>query len=604
MPTIQLLPSQLIDQIAAGEVVERPASVVKELLENALDAGGSKIEVRLEQGGVKLIRISDDGRGIAPDELPLALARHATSKITSLVDLENVATLGFRGEALASITSVARLAITSRARDSSHASRLEGGMATAEPAALASGTVVEVADLYYNTPARRKFLKTDATEYGHCEDVFERIALSQPQITFTLTHNAKITRHYGAQSPVRRIADVLGDDFAESARVVDQAAGPLSLTGLIGDPALARGSRDAQYFFVNGRFVRDKVLQHALRAAYADVLHHDKFPAYALFLTLPPQQVDVNVHPAKVEVRFREQQGVHQFVLHAARRALGGSAAETPVHGASPAIDPVRGTVGFGPAARPAAWQGSFSGSYGNDGSVGVAQTQAAYYAMFERSTEPVGSSSSVAAASPTATARLTDTDAPLGYALAQLHGIYILAQNAAGLVLVDMHAAHERIVYEGLKAAVDSKRISTQSLLIPVAFTADALEVAAAEEHAQTLAELGFEVVPLSPTSLAVRAVPALLADADARALASDVLRDLREFSATRVLTEKRDELLSTMACHAAVRANRKLTLPEMDALLRQMEVTERSGQCNHGRPTWFQMTMRDLDKLFMRGE
>ena len=602
MPTIQLLPTQLIDQIAAGEVVERPASVVKELLENALDAGGNKIEVRLEQGGVKLIRVSDDGRGIAPEELRLALARHATSKIASLTDLENVATLGFRGEALASITSVARLSLTSRARDSAHAARLDGGMTQAEPAALAQGTVVEVADLYYNTPARRKFLKTEATEYGHCEDVFERIALSQPQVSFTLTHNGKVTRHYPAQNAVRRIADVLGEDFAESARVLDEHAGPLALTGLIGDPALAKGSRDAQYFFVNGRFVRDKVLQHALRAAYADVLHHEKHPAYALFLTLPPQQVDVNVHPAKVEVRFREQQGIHQFVLHAARRALAGSASETPVHGASPAIDLARGTIGFTPAARPAAWQGLLpvdrTGDYGATGGLGIAQTQAAYYAMFERPVEATNAASSAAVA------RMPETDTPLGHALAQLHGIYILAQNSVGLVLVDMHAAHERIVYEGLKAAVDGKRVATQHLLIPVAFTADTLEVAAAEEHAATLAELGFEVVPLSPTSLAVRAVPALLADADARALASDVLRDLREFAATRVLTEQRDELLSTMACHAAVRANRKLTVPEMDALLRQMEVTERSGQCNHGRPTWFQMTMRDLDKLFMRGE
>jgi len=583
MASIRILSDTLISQIAAGEVVERPASVLKELLENSLDAGASSIDVSLAQGGVKQIRVTDNGQGIDADDLPLALARHATSKIATLGDLEQVRSLGFRGEALASIASVARLALTSRLRDARHASalRAEGGQTGApQPAAHATGTTAEVDDLYFNTPARRKFLRTEATEFSHCEEVFNRAALSRSEVAFSLRHNGRVISHLAAADLPRRTEAILGAEFAAAARpVMEQIAG-LQLSGFVASPNYTRSSRDAQYLFVNGRFVRDKVLTHALREAYRDVLHGDRHPAYALFLAIDPTAVDVNVHPAKIEVRFRDSRAVHQFVYHAVSKALAASAANAPVAYAAPmaAVQPGGGGM--------------------KQGSLGIAQPVASYGAMFReaRNTERMPL--------PAGTESPPTESPPLGYALAQLHGVYILAQNAQGLVLVDMHAAHERIVYERLKSALDAHTMALQKLLIPITFNTDRLDVATVEENQETLRALGFDLAPLSPTALAVRAVPVELAAGNIAELARAVLADLREYGASRVLTERRDELLATMACHGAVRANRALGLAEMNALLRDMEETERSGQCNHGRPTWFQMSLADLDKLFLRGQ
>jgi len=595
MPSIRLLPDTLISQIAAGEVVERPASVLKELLENSLDAGAAEISVSLVQGGIKQLKVTDNGSGMDAQDLPLAFARHATSKIGSLEDLEQVRSLGFRGEALASIASVARVALTTRSGSAPHAWSLgaEGGEPGAvQPAAHPCGTSVEVNDLYFNTPARRKFLRTEATEFGHCEDVYQRIALSRPDVAFSLRHNGRVISHLQAGDAARRIAAVAGEEFAAAARALDEHSSGLRLSGFAGSPAFSRSSRDAQFAFVNGRFVRDKLLAHALRQAYQDMLHGDRHAAYVLFLELDPLGVDVNVHPAKTEVRFRDARSVHQFVFHAVSKALSGSAAQAGAAVVQPV--PTADGVNF----RRVPYQAS----------LGVAQPAAAYQAMFSPPPGPVAAPAGAAAR--TAFERIradapaqAETDSPLGYAIAQLHGIYILAQNRQGLVLVDMHAAHERILYEKLKGALDVQGMSTQKLLIPVSFNADRLEVAAVEEHAGVLHQLGFDMAPLSPTALAVRAVPSMLVSADIAELARALLRELREFGGSRVLTEHQHELLSTMACHGAVRAHRPLTVTEMNALLREMEVTERSGQCNHGRPTWYQMSMADLDKLFMRG-
>jgi len=598
---IRALPDQLISQIAAGEVVERPASVLKEVLENALDAGASAIDIKLEAGGVKKLRVADDGSGIARDQLVLALARHATSKITSLADLENVASLGFRGEALASIASVSRLTLTSRSADGDKAYALEGTSSEPRPAALAEGSVVEVEELFGNVPARRKFLKSEQTEFAHCAEVVRRIALSRPDVAFTLTHNGRVSLHLKSESGAERIAHVLGDEFAAGARRVEGVAGPLTLTGLIGNPADAKASRDAQYFFVNGRFVRDKVLQHAVRAAYADVLHGDRQPAYVLRLDLPPAGVDVNVHPAKTEVRFRDSQSIHQYVMRAVRAALAGTAAETPVPDAARSLGGQGFQAGAMPGTAPTNDFQSVPLFTSAPSEAGQARQTAAYYALFANPAAPARAMEAPAASY--VPAPLPAGDLPLGHALAQLHGVYILAQNQAGLVLVDMHAAHERILYENFKSQLELQQIAAQPLLIPVTFNAERIEVATAQDYADALQALGFELSVLSETTLAVRAVPALLADADAKTLARDVLRELQEVGSGEVLTRHRDELLSTMACHAAVRANRRLSLPEMDALLRQMEATERSGQCNHGRPTWYQFGLGDLDKLFMRG-
>jgi DNA mismatch repair protein MutL len=577
MRSIRVLPELLISQIAAGEVVERPASALKELLENSLDAGARELSIQLGGGGVKLIKVTDDGTGIARDELPLALARHATSKIASLDDLEHVASLGFRGEALASIAAVSRLSLTSRRSGEKHAWTVTASgaeVSKAAPAPLAAGTSVEVRDLYFNTPARRKFLKSEATEFAHCEEAFRRIALSRPDVAFTLQHNGRNRYHLKPQPLRDRIGAVLGADFHSGALQIDEASAGLRLHGAAGLPAHAHASRDAQYCFVNGRFVRDRLIAHAIRQSYQDVLHHEKHPSFVLFLEIDPALVDVNVHPTKSEVRFRDARGVHQFVFHALNKALAGAVAGV--------------TAERSPVAAPAP---AFTPQPARQAAMALAAEPSAFYETLFGRPEPA--------------APLPDEqEAPLGFALAQLSGVYVLAQNHQGLVIVDMHAAHERIMYERLKGALDRREIPMQPLLVPVTFAAEALDVATVEEHADVLRTLGFDIAAASPTSLIVRAVPALLADADARRLASDVLREVREYGATRVLTERRNELLASMACHAAVRANRKLTVPEMNGLLREMEATERSGQCNHGRPTWHQVTLTELDKLFMRGK
>jgi len=604
MSQIHILPDLLISQIAAGEVVERPASALKELLENSLDAGANEISVQLHDGGIKQIRVADNGSGIARAELKLALQRHATSKIDNLDDLESVASLGFRGEALASIAAVSHLTLISRSVTAEHGWKVEseaGRLSDSEPAPLAQGTVVDVHNLYFNTPARRKFLRTPATEFGHAEEAFRRVSLSRPDVTMTLAHNGRIKWRLQPASATARIHELLGEGFDGSAIEVDTGPGPFRLSGLIAQPAHSRASRDAQYTFVNGRFVRDRVLAHAIREAYHDVLHHDRHPAYVLFLELDPGLVDVNVHPSKIEVRFRESRAIHQFVFHALEKALSATRPGASVHGATAA------DAGLQTAPTPAApAAGSFAstmqgGASFRPGQVSMplraAQTEQFYSVLFAEA------GVSAPAVKP-GDAAATDEDHPLGFALAQLSGIYILAQNRAGLVVVDMHAAHERIVYESLKTAIDSDRIPTQALLIPTTITASELEVATVEENGDLLATLGFEMAVIAPNAVAIRAIPSLLRNADAAQLAHETLREIAEYGAGRVLTERRNEMLATMACHAAVRANRQLTITEMNALLRDMEATERSGQCNHGRPTWFQVTLAELDRMFMRGQ
>lgn len=615
MPTIARLPDLLISQIAAGEVVERPASVLKELLENSLDAESKALQIHLEEGGVKLIRITDDGCGIAREQLELALTRHATSKIKDLDDLEKVATLGFRGEALASVASVARLSLTSRERGAAHAWKLKGEPgATPEPAALMAGTVVEMRDLYYNTPARRKFLKSESTEFAHCADAVRRLALTRPDVAFSLSHNGRLLYQWAPADAPRRIADVLGDDFVGAARRVDAAGGPLELFGFVIDPTLAGESKDGQTVFVNGRFVRDKVIAHALREAYRDVLHGSRQPAVCLFLAIDPALVDVNVHPAKTEVRFRDSRAVHQFVYHAVNRVLAENRGtpENFTHLPATASGTAPEPASVPPAAatvnplepEKSAWQAP------RQGGLGIAEPAAAAYLAFARATQTLdapggaGSRPPVSASANQPPPAVDRDSPPLGYALAQLHGIYILAQNADGLIVVDMHAAHERILYEKLKTAFDSREVATQALLIPAVFNADPLDVAAVEEHGAALADLGCEITPLGPTQLAVRSVPALLQSGDPAALARALIGELREHGISQLVTARRNELLATMACHGAVRARRQLTLPEMNALLRQMEETERAGQCNHGRPTWSALSLAQLDKLFLRGQ
>src|SRR5438874_484808 len=590
---IRPLPDHLINQIAAGEVVERPAAALKELLENSLDAGARSVDIDLAGGGIKLIRVADDGAGIEREDLTLAVARHATSKLATPADLEAIATLGFRGEALASIAAVSRLSLTSRSQDKPHAWRIEvdgGDVGVPQPAALATGTTVTIQELYFNTPARRKFLRTEATEYGHCEEAFRRIALSHPGVAFTLSHNGAVRYRLIGGGRRSRVDALLGEVFAAQAAPVQAQAPALSLTGWAVRPAYAAnagGSRDPQYVFINGRFVRDRVLSHALREAYRDVLHNDRQPAYALWLDIDPRQVDVNVHPTKIEVRFRESGAIHQFVRYAVEKALSATAAEQPAVSAAERLGVAASLM---PPLVPQAWA---RGPFPAQGTMALASGEpAAFYARLfgERPASDDGPD-------------LPNQDEhPLGFALAQLHGIYVLAQNRDGLVLIDMHAAHERILYERLKSALD-QALPMQPLLVPVTFAADPLDVATAEEHAEALASLGFSLTVLGPATLAVRAIPAVLRDADAVTLARAILADVREYGASRVLTGERDELLSTMACHGAVRARRSLTVPEMNALLREMEATERSGQCNHGRPTWYQLSLPDLDRLFMRG-
>ena len=589
---IRALSDQLISQIAAGEVVERPASVVKELLENAIDAKATRIDVRLDEGGVKRIVVIDNGYGIEPEDMPLAMARHATSKVANLDDLESVATLGFRGEALASIASVSHLWLTSRTKNHAHAWQLDGDNGHIRPTSGEIGTTVEVDDLYFNTPARRKFLKTEATELAHCHEAVKRIALARPDLTITLTHNGRVLEHRKQGDLESRVTALLGADFAAHHRVIGHVVGSgadtLKLGGFIGLPEASRNNSGGQYLFVNGRFVRDKVLGHAVRSAFADVLHGERFPAYVLALEIDPRRVDVNVHPSKTEVRFRDSGALHRFVFQAVQQALAPAAGSDAGNLAAPG-DPAPQPQSL---AEVAQWRGQ------NNLPIGVAQPSAAYFDMFARDASQAPDRAAAFAAGDTA------HQYPLGFALGQLHGIYILAQNAEGLVLVDMHAAHERILYEALKTAIEQQTAIEQPLLIPVVFNASEREMALVAEASHVLQQLGFSITVAGPHSLAVRAAPSMLIDADVAALARGVIADLERYGVSQLLTEQRNELLSTMACHRAVRANRQLSVTEMNALLRTMEETERSGQCNHGRPTWTQWRLSDLDRLFMRGQ
>jgi len=598
---IRQLPDTLINQIAAGEVVERPASVVKELVENALDAGARRVDIDLEEGGVRLIRIRDDGGGIAPEELPLAVSRHATSKIASLDDLEAVATLGFRGEALPSIASVSRFSLTSRRLQDEHGASLqvEGGKVGAVvPKPHGIGTTVEVRELFYNVPARRKFLRAERTELGHIEEWLRSLALARPDIELRVSHNGRPSRRYKPDEleSLVRLDETLGEDFSRSALRVDHAAAGLRLHGWIAQPSYSRASADQQYVYVNGRSVRDRNIAHAVKMAYQDVLFHGRQPAYVLFLELDPTRVDVNVHPAKHEVRFRDTRLVHDFVYRTLHEALAETRAGIVPQdvAAAPFAPRAMGAV-------PSAWMPTQQSPLG----LSVAEAPAAYAALYAPA--PGASSARMsdqdARSMPAMPANDPDGVPPLGFAIAQLHGIYILAENADGLIVVDMHAAHERIGYEKLKQAHDGIGLRTQPLLVPLSLAVAEREADVAEREAVTLAALGFDITRSGPQSLSVRSIPALLSNADPEALLRDVLADLREHGESRRVAAARDELLATMACHGAVRANRRLTLPEMNALLREMEITERSGQCNHGRPTWARFSLNEIDRWFLRG-
>ena len=592
--TIALLPDLLISQIAAGEVIERPAAALKELAENCIDAGARRIRVEIEDGGVQLIRISDDGIGIPAAELPLALARHATSKICNLTDLESVASLGFRGEALASIAAVSRLTLTTRVTTAAHAWQIraqDGELAAPEPASLQAGTTIEVRDLFFNTPARRKFLKSTATEQAHCEEALRRCALSHPEIGFEFRQGSRVLWRHDPETHEARIQHLMGAEFSAAARPVMHTAEHLRLSGMVALPAYNRVGRDAQYLFVNGRFVRDRLLTHAVREAYRDILHHQRHPAFVLFLDLPPEQVDVNVHPAKTEVRFRQSQGIHSFVFHTLERVL---STQTPIDTPpttthipscpmdsrmnSPMDSPMASRMGSAWAPPAPAGQGGF--------------------AFRERPAPSYWAAPSTAAAPPSE----ADTIPHLGFALGQLAGRYILAENAHGLVIADMHAAHERILYERLKLSRSDS--VAQPLLIPVVFSATQTEMATAAEHQDELQHMGVDLAAVSPTHLTVRGLPSELSHADAESLVRALLQELTQTGHSNLIEARRNELLATMACHAAVRANRILSLAEMNALLRDMERTERADQCNHGRPTWRQISLSEINTFFMQGQ
>jgi len=618
MSRIQLLSPRLANQIAAGEVVERPASVVKEILENSLDAGASRVDIDIESGGAKLIRVRDNGGGIDRDDLPLALARHATSKITSLEDLESVGSLGFRGEALASIGSVSRLTLTSNTDESGS----EGASAACEgrdmdvdirPAPHPRGTTVEVRDLFFNTPARRKFLRTEKTEFGHLEEVMKRLALSRFDVAFNLRHNGKVIhslKSASSQAEIqRRVATVCGPAFMEQAVFVETEAGPYRLWGWVGLPTFSRSQADLQYFFVNGRVIRDKLVAHAIRQAYRDVLYHGRHPAFALYLELDPAQVDVNVHPTKHEVRFRDGRAVHNFIFSSLHRALADvrpgqeSAPADSAHRSLPGEEGMvvdtttgeishQGSLAWGAPIRESAGSGQAAPAFvprstSLPPSPGRVSEQIEGYARLHGLPEQPS----------------PEEVPPLGYALAQLKGIYILAENSSGLVLVDMHAAHERITYERLKQSRDEQGIRSQPLLVPQTVAVSQREVQVAEEHGDFFSGLGLQVEPAGEEALVIRQIPVALRDSDIEQLVRDVLADLIEYGSSERIAAHVDDILSTMACHGSVRANRRLTIPEMNALLRDMEETERSGQCNHGRPTWTQLGLDELDKLFLRG-
>lgn len=586
---IQPLPELLVSQIAAGEVIERPASVLKELLENAIDAGASNITVRLEGGGIRRIMVKDDGHGIPPDEMMLALTRHATSKIRSLAELEHVASLGFRGEALAAIASVAKLEIISRTAASEHAWRWSPGEATPVASAGSEGTTIDVRQLFNTIPARRKFLRTDQTEYAHCLEALTRIALVNPQRTFHLYHNQKLQRQWPAASIQTRLQDALRHDFIRRGIMLDEAQGLIRLQGLVGRPTDAHSRSDRQYLFVNGRYVRDRTVSHAIRQAYADVLHGDRQPAYVLYLDIDPAKVDVNVHPAKQEVRFRDSRAVHQFVSQAVSTALAGVAGEH----AAPITPP---DSGFSSPASPRATQAYDQRALWSSRATGAAsagplsqavqEDSSGWYALYQPLAEQTSSE-----------------DQPLGVALAQLHGIYILAQNQQGLVMVDMHAAHERILYEKLKHSMQQASLAKQTLLVPLVIDISEEQAATVETYHDTLHKHGFSISLTGPTTLTLRAVPALLARTDLPTLLHRILEDLASTGQTPQVTQAHEALLASMACHGSVRANRQLTKDEMNALLRDMERTERADHCNHGRPTWTQWSLHELDRLFLRG-
>ena len=617
MARIQLLSPRLANQIAAGEVVERPASVVKELIENSLDAGANRIDVDIESGGAKLVRVRDNGSGIDEQDLTLALSRHATSKIVDLDDLEAVATLGFRGEALASIASVARLELLTNTADSGPGWRARGEgrdmRVEVDQVQHPKGTSVEVRDLFFNTPARRKFLRTEKTEFGRIDDVIRKLALSRFDVTFSLRHNGKAVHSLRAAEnqleQERRVAAICGPAFMENALFIDQTRGALRLWGWIGLPTFSRSQADLQYFFVNGRVIRDKVVSHAVRQAYRDVLYHDRHPAYTLFMELDPAEVDVNVHPTKHEVRFRDSRSVHEFLFSTLHRSVADIRPGDTVAGSVPAsadsghdffqpavsAAPVQGRIDG--LARPASdWRNPLSHSpfsHNPGPAPGSIRTQIAGYGQLHRNDQLM----------PPMAGQDDREIPPLGYAIAQLKGVYILAENAQGLIIVDMHAAHERINYERMKQAFDVQKITSQPLLVPETIAVSEKEADCAEEYAQVFNDLGFVLQRAGPESLLIREIPSILKGSQAEPLARDVISDLLEYGSSDRIRAHIDDILSTMACHGSVRANRRLGIQEMNALLRDMEETERSGQCNHGRPTWSQLSLDELDRLFLRG-
>jgi DNA mismatch repair protein MutL len=615
---IRALPDHLVNQIAAGEVIERPAAALKELIENAIDAGARVVDVELKAGGTALLQVTDDGHGIAANDLSLALARHATSKIATLDDLESVASFGFRGEALASIASVSRLSLTSRTARADNALRVraEGGVLhEVEPVSARNGTTVSVAELFFNTPARRRFLKSEATEFAHCLEAVKRAALARADVAFQLKHNDRVVLRVSSQSHDERVGEVLSREWFASAARIETVGGAISVSGFVLRPNASVPNRDAQHLFVNGRWVRDRVVLHAIRDALRDQMHGASAPSFVLSLTLDPRGVDVNVHPAKTEVRFRESQAVHQFVRRAVERALSSGASTDTATSAAPKLfgqqievsAPVQAPRGFTYQPRTEALDLKvseratpfmFGAGLGSPQPLRNAEEPHPHLRAPHEASVLAQSSD----ASPPA---LASGEHPLGFALAQLHGIYILAQNAQGLVLIDMHAAHERIVFEKLRASGlgQDTAIATQRLLIPSVMQASVKEIATVEAHRESLATLGFDLSVTGTNTLAIRSVPTLLADAGVEALVRSVLAEFDELGVSATIETARDELLSTIACHTAVRANRSLTVAEMNALLREMEATERSGQCNHGRPTWYQLTMKELDSLFMRG-
>ena len=640
MSSIQFLPSHLINQIAAGEVVERPANALKEIVENSLDAGATHISVEIAGGGIKLLRVCDNGCGMEADDLPLALSRHATSKIKSLADLEHVKSMGFRGEGLASIASVSRLTLTSRTTHNAHAHQIravDGALGEVAATAHPVGTTIEIAELFFNTPARRKFLKSENTEYAHCATMLERLALANPAVSFSLKNNGKTVFDYPAQPLSERVAAIMGAAFQAAALPIDSQAGEMALRGFVSKPTFAQGKSDKQFFFVNNRFVRDKVMLHAVKQAYRDVLHNQITPAFVLFLDLPPEQVDVNVHPTKTEIRFRDSQAVHQMIFHALNKALAETRAdvtesvsnagallqqrfapqpaapdEIPFLGslkaegfngmttAIPAADAFSGS----PKSAPMPYQAAARAPQQRPLSLNENRAALRAYAELYRDDDDLPAFAPPAQADGQPD-RQPENAYPLGFAIAQLLGIYVLAQAADSLILVDMHAAAERVNYEKMKAQRDAEgSLKTQMLLIPVAFEASHAELAARADYAAELAQYGLDLADLGNGQIAVRAVPQMLGKSDVAALARDVLRELAAVGSSQTIEAKENQILSTMACHGSIRAGRQLTLPEMNALLRDMEATPRSNQCNHGRPTWVKLTLADLDGLFLRGQ